>query len=160
LPDGNLGGIGFDRYGNESLAHLWSGAISAIATVDNASQYSKQELIDVVAQLIGEFEPSVVRTLDITTEFGFDHSDHRTSAMFVDEARRAYTKPHAFMTFRGYSITKEPPNLSASEQQDKWMSFSAMPSTTARSAAPLAMPVLRKAATSTTARGSIRLRPV
>jgi len=116
LPDG-FDGSGSEAYGWESLAKLWDGLIPTITTVDAEQWYTKEEVIDVLVQLMAQFEPTTVRTLDWTTDPDNldDHSDHRATAVFARVASGGYTAPHTLLAYEGYPIWNSPQNVSGED---------------------------------------------
>ena len=116
LPDGFDGG-GSEAYGWESLAKLWDGQISTITAVDAEQWYTKEEVLDVLVQLMAEFEPTTVRTLDWTTDPDNldDHSDHLATAVFAREASGRHPAPHTLLAYEGYPIWNSPQNVSGED---------------------------------------------
>lgn len=105
IPDG-FDGSGSAAYGWESLAKLWDGEISLVHTVDGQEWYTKEEVRDILVQLMTSFQPTTVRAQDWTTDPGNldDHSDHRATAMFAQLASGEYTAPHTLLGYEGYPI--------------------------------------------------------
>ncbi|MGZ3461478.1 MAG: ricin-type beta-trefoil lectin domain protein, partial [Archangium sp.] len=124
LPDGHLRGGGYPSTGRVSLEKLWKGEAASLASMDGQNQYSRTELIDVLAGLMTSADADCIGTLDSSEMYGEDHSDHRHSAKFAFEAHRAYPRPHLFSQYRGYNIRGEPVNLSTESHDLKWEVFS------------------------------------
>lgn len=105
IPDG-FDGSGSEAYGWESLEKLLDGRIPLVHTVDGAEWYTKDEVEDILAQLMTSFEPATVRTQDWTTDPANldDHSDHRATAVFAQLASGQYTAPHTLLSYEGYPI--------------------------------------------------------
>jgi len=103
IPDG-FDGSGSAAYGWESLAKLWNGAIETITSVDAEEWYTKDEVRDMLVQLMTNFEPTLVRVQDWTTDPDNldDHSDHWATAMFAHLASGLYDAPHTLLSYEGY----------------------------------------------------------
>src|SRR4029453_1764663 len=67
IPDG-FDGSGSAEYGWERLAKLWDGQIPTVTTVDAEEWYTRDEVRDILVQLMTNFEPTTVRTQDWTTD--------------------------------------------------------------------------------------------
>ena len=117
LPDGNVGGGGFEATANVSLERMWKEPSLRVPTVDGAASYTKDELVRAVAELVGPAR--LVRTLDGSGRhegrwsIETDHSDHAASARFG--AAAAERRGVATRAYRGYDISREAPNLTAEE---------------------------------------------
>ncbi len=105
LPDG-FDGSGSAAYGWESLAKLWAGSIPTITSVDGEEWYTKDEVRDMLVQLMTNFEPTTVRVQDWTTDPDNldDHNDHWATAMFAHLASGLYDAPHTLLSYEGYPI--------------------------------------------------------
>jgi len=91
LPDGNMLGQGFGNYGNVSLAKLNSGSIKSIHSIDKQSNYTLNQLVDALAQLIWLYEPSEFNTQSsLAGNKAKDHSDHRTVGLIATKAIKQY----------------------------------------------------------------------
>ncbi|HYI32865.1 MAG TPA: PIG-L family deacetylase [Glaciibacter sp.] len=103
IPDG-FDGTGSAAYGWESLAKLWDGSITTITSVDGEEWYTKNEVRDILVQLMTNFEPTTVRAQDWTTDPNNldDHSDHWATAMFARLASGLYDAPHTLLSYEGY----------------------------------------------------------
>jgi LmbE family N-acetylglucosaminyl deacetylase len=112
IPDG-FDGNGSAEYGWESLAKLWDGRIETITTVDAEEWYTKNEVLDILVQLMTNFEPTTVRTQDWTTdpENLDDHSDHWATAVFTQLANEQYAAPHTLLAYEGYPIWNHDQNV-------------------------------------------------
>ncbi|KAL3476854.1 putative deacetylase LmbE-like domain-containing protein [Aspergillus californicus] len=112
LPDGHLQGQGFETTGSVSLQKLWEGNISSIPTVSGSGSYTKNELLSTLVDLIAEFGPERVNTLDYVHSYGDgDHSDHHTAAFFVAEALNIYDGSPVLTGYMGYTVTEQPANI-------------------------------------------------
>lgn len=112
IPDG-FDGSGSETYGWESLAKLWDGTITLVHSVDGREWYTREEVRDMLAQLMTNFEPTTVRTQDWTTDPGNidDHSDHFTTALFTQLANKQYTAPHTLLAYECYPIWNNDANV-------------------------------------------------
>ncbi|KAB8071573.1 GlcNAc-PI de-N-acetylase-domain-containing protein [Aspergillus leporis] len=121
LPDGNMDGQGFPATGGVSLRQLWEGDIESLGTVDaSGTTYTKDELIDVLADIIENFEPDRINTLDYVNDIGDgDHSDHYTTGYFTDHASQEADNDADLVGYMGYGINNLPVNLDANTIADK-----------------------------------------
>src|SRR5205823_1668054 len=68
------------------------------------------ELIETVAEIVREVQPHTIRTLEVASTHGTDHSDHMlVGAIAVLAAARAQSRAE-LVAFRGYSTEPEPAN--------------------------------------------------
>lgn len=106
-PDGGIRG---DR--PDSLLHLFEGAIEHADTVAvHVARYDRPGLVATLTELITSLQPSIIRTLEVSAVHGDDHSDHMlVGALTVLAAARARSDA-ALMSYRGYNVNGEPPNL-------------------------------------------------
>jgi LmbE family N-acetylglucosaminyl deacetylase len=126
----------FMRLQDGSLASLWardggppfySPQAASLTSVDNASTYTRAELIATLAAIIADFAPDRVGIQDATLAYGPDHSDHFASALFSLEADHTYVPPHQVRVYRDYSVyvpwtnipSPEVPNLSQVQHDEK-----------------------------------------
>ncbi len=118
IPDG-FDGSGSAPYGYESLQKLWNGEISLVHTVDDKEWYTKNEVRDILVQLMTSFAPKTVRTQDWSTDPNNldDHSDHWATAMFARLASGRYTAPHTLLAYEGYPIWDYPANVTGPDLQ-------------------------------------------
>lgn len=87
LPDGMPQGGGSAAYDQDSLMRLWTGAIEDASTVDDATSYSRLDLIRVLAALIDHHQADRVMMQDHESQFmGQDHSDHVHASWFAAAA--------------------------------------------------------------------------
>lgn len=95
-----------------SLLKLWEGEIDSAETVAHEpSTYTQQELIDVVADIIDQVQPSTVRTLEVSAAHGRDHADHMmVGALSVLAMGAAHSKAR-LLSYRGYGTESEPENV-------------------------------------------------
>lgn len=124
LPDGNLDGSGFPSTGRVSLQRLWAGTAPTCTSVDGGESYTAEELVGVLAALMGDPVPDVVRLLDFVGPFGDgDHSDHHASAYFALAATRLAGVTHRRVGHLGYAISPRPQNLSPAQRAGKLDAF-------------------------------------
>lgn len=84
VPDGGGGG-GFGSQGYQSLQKLWRAEIDTMSSTDGQNSYSRQDLVRVIAALIGEEAADRVMMQDHESQFmNQDHSDHINASYFAD----------------------------------------------------------------------------
>jgi LmbE family N-acetylglucosaminyl deacetylase len=106
-PDGGPAG---DRA--QSLLHLWQGDVDDVPTVGlRDSTYNQQGLIDALAEVIDAVKPRTVRTLEIASTHGDEHSDHMLVGALAVLAVAASQEAPELLAFRGESTLAEPANL-------------------------------------------------
>lgn len=100
-----------DGSATASLLHLWEGTIeTAAAVARRPSTYDQATLVQVVTEIIDQSAPTTIRTLDVASTHGHDHSDHMiVGALTVLAAARSTHDPR-LIAYRGYNIQDEPPN--------------------------------------------------
>jgi LmbE family N-acetylglucosaminyl deacetylase len=105
-PDG-----GKDGERADSLLALWQGSIEHATTLaQRTTTYRRDELVDTVAQILRETQPTHVRVLEVASTHGRDHSDHMLAgALAMLAIARANNHGHV-IAYRGYDIANEPPN--------------------------------------------------
>ncbi|KAL3444363.1 putative deacetylase LmbE-like domain-containing protein [Aspergillus insuetus] len=125
IPDGSIDGNGFPATGQESLEKLWKGAIARIRTVDESgTTYSKQELINTLTQIINDYAPDSVNSLDYLHDYGTgDHSDHTSVGIFTNTAAIPSWFPGDVIAYRGYPIKYEPATISGEDLARKKEAF-------------------------------------
>ncbi|OGM41084.1 F5/8 type C domain protein [Aspergillus bombycis] len=124
LPDGNLGGNGFPNTGSVSLQRLWQSEISSIQTVNGSTSYTSDELLDTLATLMSDFNPDRINTLDYAHEYGDgDHSDHYTTAYYVQKAAEQYSTAHTLTGYTGYPIQTMAQNVFGDDLKAKQSAF-------------------------------------
>ncbi|KAB8234024.1 GlcNAc-PI de-N-acetylase-domain-containing protein [Aspergillus alliaceus] len=121
IPDGNMDGSGFASTGSVSLQKLWEESIDQIGTVDaSGTTYTKDELLDVLVDIIENFDPDRINTLDYVNDVGSgDHSDHYTTGYFADHASQLADNNANFFGYMGYPVRSLSPNLDAATIADK-----------------------------------------
>lgn len=130
LPDGNLKGNGFWTTHYQSLAKLQAGTITTIDSVDEQSTYSKQDLSDLLTNLMLYYQPSEIDTQTPVNQSTAqpDHSDHMAAGSYAIEAYKQYIQgdplrdiPLTFYT--GYPIEQKPQNVSGQLLSEKSAAF-------------------------------------
>jgi LmbE family N-acetylglucosaminyl deacetylase len=115
-----------------SLEDLWNGATPAVNTVDGSGTYTKDELLDLLEDVLAWVRPSLVRTQDpvrLPEDGAVDHPDHHFGALFAQTALRRYvarrpTDPVQHWAYRGYNIRDEVANLApVDELAKRWIFF-------------------------------------
>ncbi|HTL37430.1 MAG TPA: FG-GAP-like repeat-containing protein [Kofleriaceae bacterium] len=94
-----------------SLLHLWEGSTTNVETISReTSRYDREQLVATVAQIIRITQPSLVRTLEVASTHGRDHSDHMlVGALTVLALARANSNAE-LLSYRGYETSTEPAN--------------------------------------------------
>ena len=103
-PDGGPDG---ERAG--SLLSLWEGTTGEATTVSRRpSSYTQDDLIAAVAAVVAATAPETVRTLEVASTHGREHSDHMIAgALALLGIARSGHAPHV-VSYRGYSVDGEP----------------------------------------------------
>jgi LmbE family N-acetylglucosaminyl deacetylase len=123
LPDGGLPAL----WATDSGPPFWVTPAGSKNTVDGANNYTRADLIRVLAAVITEIAPQRVAMLDGTMAYGDDHTDHYTSAMFMLEAVHSVGSVPELRMYRGYSMfqdwfavpTPMPRNLTTAQHNEK-----------------------------------------
>lgn len=129
LPDGNLGGSGFESTAHESLKRLKAGSISAITTADKEATYTSEGLISTLASLLDYYRPVQINTQADDSSFSVtDHSDHIATGYYATVAAQQYAsknhvKRQLVHYFMGYPIRSLPSNLSEKDTMQKSAPF-------------------------------------
>jgi LmbE family N-acetylglucosaminyl deacetylase len=126
LPDGGVTGDGFSRTRFQSLARLESGAIPAMTSVDRQSSYAKDDLANLLVNLMLYYKPGQIDTQTPVNESDVhpDHSDHMAAGRFTEAAYSIYSQgepsrdiPVQFYT--GYPVDQLPRNVTGQDLADK-----------------------------------------
>lgn len=136
LPDGNMDGNGFERYGYQSMQKLKSGDISALTPIDGHVPYAGwQDLVAVLSGILsrettGEKNVTLhIAEPDVTKNYN-DHSDHTTGASAMMEAlTQEAGKCYRIYKHIDYSITEKTPNLEGIGLQNKSALFAVLTAT-------------------------------
>jgi LmbE family N-acetylglucosaminyl deacetylase len=105
-PDG-----GVDGRAPDSLLHLWQGDVATATTVGpRTARYDRPGLIAALAQIIDTTAPATLRTLEIASNHGRDHSDHMLVGALAVLATAASPRSPQLISYRGYNVEDEPAN--------------------------------------------------
>lgn len=106
-PDG-----GKEGEKRDSLLHLWDGTIASADTVEpSAIRYDQAGLIATVAEVIRATQPTTIRTLEVASTHGRDHSDHMIVGALALLAVAQTGSSAELLAFRGYASSNEPENV-------------------------------------------------
>lgn len=109
-PDG-----GFDGSAKDSLLQLWEGNIGSATTIaDKTTSYDQQGLIDALAAVITDVEPTSIATLEVASTHGTEHSDHMLVGALTLLAAAQAGSTAELTSFRGANTLGEPANKPAS----------------------------------------------
>ena len=123
LPDAGLAQL----WATDGGPPFWVTPVASRRTVDGASDYTRADLVRVLAAVIEDAEPERVGATDGTLAYGDDHTDHIAAGLFVlDAVHAAHGVPEVRM-YRGYSTYQtwsavpapEARNLTLSEHDAK-----------------------------------------
>ena len=94
-----------------SLEKLWQGEVDHVETVaDRTTTYTREQLIETVANIIDTVQPTTVHTLDLSAAHGSDHPDHHVvGALTALALARTKVFPE-LVAYRGYDSQSEPAN--------------------------------------------------
>ncbi len=109
--------------GGTVLSSLWSTPGYTVRDWNTGATYSRQDVIQVLTALMAGFAPTRVSTGESGGVYGYDHPEHNTSALFALEAHHAYAGTHLFARYRGYNISSESQNVTASRASAKETTF-------------------------------------
>lgn len=105
-PDG-----GVDGSAPDSLLHLWQGDIATATTVARrATTYDRPGLVAALAEIIDTTAPATLRTLEVASSHGRDHSDHMLAGALAVLATAASAHSPQLISYRGYNVEDEPAN--------------------------------------------------
>lgn len=129
LPDGNLRGEGFKASKYKSLSKLYNGAINSIGSTYGNSEFSRNDLITALSEIMTVYKPNEIRTQSSYTEpRSSDHSDHMAVSRFSDRAYEMYkaklsTPPASLVHYLGYTVHNRPENVFNQDLNDKAAAF-------------------------------------
>lgn len=123
LPDGNLRGQGFAGHGHDSIRNLLTVSRLNIRTVDATESYSKQDLVDVLKEIMVKDIPDHIRTHGSDDIGDGDHADHQDVGILTGLARATYLEPHTISQYLGYPTKDMPVNLSDEDITAKQLAF-------------------------------------
>lgn len=122
--------VGMSNNGNRDLERIWNdyGSTLRINAQDTrlaGTSYTRDELIALVRQIIIDFNPTDVNTLDSgktwpLVGYPIEHSDHVHSALFALAAlQRVTPQPVAIQMYRAYNAIAEVENVSEVDAANK-----------------------------------------
>jgi len=123
IPDGNMQGQGFVDRENQSLFRLINGLQPEIQTVDEIGLYTKQDIIDMLHEIMVKDLPGQIRTQGSDNPGDGDHSDHHAAGTLTKLAAAAYLQPHTATRYLGYTMKEMPVNMSDDEITLKQSAF-------------------------------------
>jgi LmbE family N-acetylglucosaminyl deacetylase len=102
-PDGGIEGEASD-----SLLHLWEGKVTRTSAVSfGPATYDRTALIAVLSDIIGYTQPTTIRTLEIASVHGYDHSDHQMAGALSVLAIAQSSIDAELISYRGYNTEDE-----------------------------------------------------
>ncbi len=94
-----------------SLRNLWQGHVASVTTIGRrTATYERADLIAVLSEIITATAPATLRTLEIASTHGFDHSDHMLVGALAVLATAATPASPELVSYRGYNTEGEPVN--------------------------------------------------
>lgn len=94
-----------------SLLDLWEGTIASARTVaDRPTSYTRDELVDTLAEIVTKTRPRTVHTLEVAATHGEDHTDHMIAGALTLLAIARTTSQPDIISYRAYSALAEPAN--------------------------------------------------
>lgn len=106
-PDGGKEG---ER--TNSLLHLWEGTTLGAETVaKKRARYDQAGLIATIAEILTTAQPTTIRTLEIASTHGRDHSDHMLVGALAVLGTAAARSTAQLIAYRGYATADEPESL-------------------------------------------------
>jgi len=128
LPDGNVNGNGFASDHMQSLQKLAKGVIPSIHSIDDTSEYTREEILAALVQIMEHYSPAVVRTQGLHNigNTVADHSDHLMVGQLTEEAFGRY-KANRFEAsiqhYVGYTVRERPANVTGDDLLFKKLIF-------------------------------------
>lgn len=104
-----------DGSSTNSLLHLWEAKVTSVSNpaVARMPTYSQVSLIASVAAAINATGPTSLRTLEVASTHGADHSDHMLVGALAVLAMAASSTQPLLSAYRGDNIAGEPANAVA-----------------------------------------------
>ncbi len=95
-----------------SLLNLWEGNVDNVETIAPlVATYSREILLDTLAEIVRQTQPAIVHTLEIAGTHGADeHADHMVVGAATLLALGRVDAHPALLSYRGYNTTTEPIN--------------------------------------------------
>lgn len=119
LPDGNMAGTGWTRYGKESLARLHEGKIDTIRAVDGSTRYAGwHEVVNTVEAVAINGMDGAGKVIIHHPEWEpqhtpHDHNDHRKTGQCVRDG--GLPGIYECWAYQGYNISSMPGELTPEE---------------------------------------------
>lgn len=107
-PDG-----GADGAAATSLLHLWDGTTTSVTAIGGAATFNQRSLIQLVTDIVDATAPTTIRTLEVASTHGADHSDHMLVGALTLLATARAAHDAALIAYRGSNIATEPANVDA-----------------------------------------------
>ena len=105
-PDGEPDGSTPD-----SLLHLWQGDVTSVRTIaERSTSYDRAGIVDALTEIIDTSRPRTLRTLEVASIHGHDHSDHMLVGALAVLATAASEQRPELVSYRGYNVEFEPSN--------------------------------------------------
>jgi LmbE family N-acetylglucosaminyl deacetylase len=131
LPDGNIGGQGFNSSHHESLERLLNGQLQHIQSVTKQSVYSAPQLTNALVMLMQTYQPAEIRTQSEVNGHAYpDHSDHMAVGRLTQQAYNRYEQIQyenkvviPFKTYLGYPGHELPQNVFGADLEAKTAAF-------------------------------------
>jgi LmbE family N-acetylglucosaminyl deacetylase len=121
---------------NRDLENLWKNNVASIPTMAAETRVSPQEsytratLIETLRQLIVNFTPAQINTMDSggfqMNDPPFEHTDHVFGAMFALSAMQRYTGTYKWRSYRTYNMLFEDGNVSTADTATRASYFNAL----------------------------------
>jgi LmbE family N-acetylglucosaminyl deacetylase len=106
-PDGGVPGEV-----HNSLLRLWEGKVASATTVARReARHDRDSLVGVLARIIDETDPVTLRTLEIASTHGYDHSDHKMAGALALLATAQSSRSPELLSYRGYNNVEDPVNV-------------------------------------------------
>ncbi len=94
-----------------SLLSLWEGKIASATThAPIAATYDREGLVAALSELIATAAPHTIRTLEVASTHGDDHSDHMLVGALSVLARARSGSQAELVAYRGYDVGGEVPD--------------------------------------------------
>ena len=142
LPDGNMDGGGFARYGFQSMRKLHMGELKSVTPIDGQTAYEGWP--DMVGVLAGILSRETESDANVTVHIAepniaindHDHSDHTTGARgfldamaYLNDKHSSANRCYHLYKHIDYSIAEKPANLEGVALQNKSGSFAVLTAT-------------------------------
>jgi LmbE family N-acetylglucosaminyl deacetylase len=125
LPDGNVGGGGYNSTGYGTLLKLWNGKTTSLSALDGTSTYTRDELQATLQEIMSNFAATEIKALNYVDGTG-DHTDHFTSARFVQAATVSVGLSARLSGYIAYPGARLPVDVSGAEltaKESAWYTY-------------------------------------